>query len=67
MDASNFKYYNPSAKAVFDDCTNTTLNHDILAVGYTDSYIIVKNSWDKDWGIDGYIHLARGKDTCGVL
>jgi len=42
------------------------LNHAILAVGYTDAYWIVKNSWGTAWGVQGYIYMIRGKNICGV-
>jgi len=42
-------------------------NHAVLAVGYTPSYWLVKNSWGKSWGIlGGYIKLGPG-DECGLL
>jgi hypothetical protein len=28
--------------------------HALLAVGYTDSHVLVRNSWGTDWGQDGY-------------
>lgn len=50
-----------------DPVASGTLNHGVLAVGYTlmpppralfgPSYIVVKNSWGSSWGEDGYIRL----------
>jgi C1A family cysteine protease len=51
---------------VFDTTCGKQLNHAILAVGYTDQYYIVKNSWGTAWGDQGYIYMVRGKNMCGV-
>jgi len=46
------------------------LDHCVQLVGYDKSgstpYWIVRNSWNTDWGIDGYMHLAMGRNLCGV-
>jgi len=51
---------------VFSGPCGSQINHAILAVGYTGSYWIVKNSWGTSWGSSGYIFMARGKNLCGV-
>jgi cathepsin L len=52
-------------------CSNSSLNHAVLAVGYSsyqnNSFIIVKNSWGSDWGMDGYIYMSTNiSNMCGM-
>nr|CAI5828657.1 unnamed protein product [Callosobruchus analis] len=43
------------------------LNHAVLLVGYEKDYYIAKNSWGPDWaGLEGYFHIRRNKNTCGI-
>jgi len=64
VDASGgFQSYH---SGVFSGPCGTSINHAILAVGYTSSYWIVKNSWGTSWGSSGYIFMARGKNLCGI-
>jgi len=64
VDASGgFQHY---SSGVFSGPCGTQINHAILAVGYTGSYWIVKNSWGTSWGSSGYIFMARGKNLCGI-
>ena len=51
-------------------CLKASLHHAVLLVGYgTDKgkdYWKIKNSWNTDWGEDGYYRIVRGKGKCGL-
>ncbi|XP_065221429.1 uncharacterized protein LOC135846327 [Planococcus citri] len=44
--------------------------HAVMIVGYgTESgtdYWLVKNSWSKSWGMDGYFKIIRNQNACGI-
>ena len=71
--ASDFRSY---AAGVYSStvCQNQPkdVNHAVLAVGYdvdpatNMKYWIIKNSWGENWGLQGYFHMERGKNMCGV-
>lgn len=52
---------------IFNGCSrkggDNTLDHGVQAVGYTDKYWIVRNSWGSFWGEKGYIFLSRTADA----
>jgi len=54
------------------DCPHSLLdqNHCIQLVGFNSSatppYYIARNSWGPSWGLQGYIYLEMGQNTCGV-
>jgi len=43
-----------------------TVDHCVQAVGYTDTYWLIRNSWGSGWGETGYLRLARGQNLCHV-
>jgi C1A family cysteine protease len=55
-------------------CTADSLDHAVLMVGYgqgqlkgsTVSYWKIKNSWNSDWGEEGYYRIEAGHNKCGL-
>lgn len=72
FDASleSFQFYSSGIYYDFD-CSKTNGNHFGLIIGYgTENrlgYYIVKNSFGKSWGENGYIRMARFRNNnCGI-
>jgi len=73
-DSDMFQFY--SSGVLIGECGDS-LNQGVLAVGYGhDShnnldYWIVKNSWGPQWGLSGYVYMARHVSApggqCGIL
>jgi len=64
VDARKWQSYR---SGVFSGCSALVqLDHGVLAVGYTDAYWKVKNSWGPSWGEKGFIRVVYGKNECGI-
>ncbi|XP_039080632.1 procathepsin L-like [Hyaena hyaena] len=76
IDASHFTFQFYHEGIYYDpDCSSEDLDHGVLVTGYgteigqsiNNTYWIVKNSWGENWGIDGYIKMAKDrKNHCGI-
>lgn len=72
VDASQWSSYT-SGVLPTSSCSSAydSLDHAVQLVGYSNygsssGYYIVRNSWDTDWGVDGYIYLPIGSNACGI-
>lgn len=73
IDASSKSFQSYSSGVYYDpSCSQSTINHAVLAVGYdmsgssSQQYWIVKNSWGSGWGDRGYISMRMGVNQCNV-
>lgn len=68
MGVRAFRHYRSGV--IYTDRCEAGYDHSISIVGFGteggQDYWIVKNSWGRDWGEDGYMRLARGKNLCGI-
>ena len=66
-DSAVFQMY--KSGVIDSTACGTSVNHGILAVGYTEEYWILKNSWGESWGDKGYLKIkydAEGEGICGI-
>lgn len=67
VDAEPWQFY---FGGVIDSTTcGTSLDHCVHLVAYkggSDNWWVVKNSWNTNWGEEGYIRVAQGENACGV-
>jgi C1A family cysteine protease len=68
VDAETWQTY--TGGIISSNC-GQSLDHCVQIVGWDTSssgtpYWIIRNSWGTDWGISGYLYVARNKNLCGV-
>ena len=72
-DTKEFQLY--KGGVITGDSCGTNLDHGVLIVGYGEEngtkYWLVKNSWSKNWGDNGYVKIERSDSentpgTCGI-
>lgn len=73
VDSSSYTFYSYTS-GIYDEesCMKHIYNHAMGVVGYgVDSesnrpYWIVRNSWGKNWGDEGYVKFLMGVDLCSI-
>jgi C1A family cysteine protease len=70
VDAQKWQDYSSGVMAWYQCDIIPILDHCVQLVGWNATaptpYYRVRNSWGVDWGLEGYILLETGHDTCGV-
>jgi len=73
LDAAHWQDYQSGVLTALECCPpigKCTMDHCVQLVGYNSTastpYWIVRNSWNTDWGVEGYIYLEMNKNTCGL-
>jgi len=70
VDAANWQDYTSGVMSAWDCAWVVQLDHCVQLVGYDTTastpFYAVRNSWNTDWGMNGYILLEMGENTCGL-
>lgn len=62
-----FRNYRSGVVDESEGCSNGgRVNHAVLLVGYTEDAWLLRDSYGRRWGEEGYFRLARGRNVCGV-
>jgi len=73
LDAAHWQDYTSGVMTKLECCPPVgmcQMDHCVQLVGYNQTastpYWIVRNSWNTDWGVQGYIYLEMNTNTCGM-
>ena len=58
------KFQSYDGSVMRDTTCYRNINHAVTMVGYTHTFIVIKNSWGTDWGEKGFARLARYHHSC---
>ncbi|RTG80064.1 cathepsin B [Schistosoma bovis] len=55
---------------IYEHITGAVGGHAIRIIGWgvekDTPYWLIANSWNEDWGENGYFRMLRGHDECGI-
>ena len=60
------KFHQYDGSIMKDTTCKGEVNHLVTMVGYTELFILLKNSWGSEWGDRGFVRLTRNYDNCGL-
>eukprot|EP00116_Pleurobrachia_bachei_P001048 sb/3461310/ len=60
------KFFSYDGSIMKDTTCRRMANHAVTMVGYTKSFILVKNSWGANWGDQGFVKFARNYHNCSL-
>jgi len=69
LDATIWSTY---VSGTISNCDFNTVNHCVQVVGLfyssatDDGFYKIRNVWGADWGIDGYVSVIYGSNSCGI-
>jgi len=70
VNAATWSEWTGPEPMTYDSCAGDAeeLDHCVQLVGYNwpQSYWIVRNSWNTDWGQNGFMYLQTGGNACGL-
>jgi len=70
LDASNWQDYTGGVMTARECCLFCELDHCVQLIGYDSTvstpFYSLRNSWNTDWGENGYIRVAMGSNACGL-
>ena len=64
VNAQNAKFLNYKSGVLKGYPCYKDPDHAVTAVGYTEEFVLIKNSWGKGWGEEGFIKMARKEEEC---